>query len=244
MKVGICDDEKNMIKKVRKIVEESGLFDDELDIVEYNPESMFFDISENYFDCQILITDIYFGGSKWNDKSFDGVDMAGILNKKYPLCKIIFMSQYMVFAEKVYETDHIYFILKKNMEKFLPNALKKALITYREDAKDTILEFFSQGKKTFIKLRDIVSVEKNDRNIKILTNDESYDSIKTLKQFLDDITEEPIVRCNSSSLVNIRYIKKFSLNSLVLTNDKIYDIGETYKDDVKKSYLRWWKNRV
>ena len=244
MKIGICDDEKSMIQKVRKVVEATGMFDEKFDIVEYDPEGLLFDISENYFDCQILITDIYFDNCKWEGKPLDGVEMAEILNKHYPFCKIIFLSQYSGFTEKVYETDHIYFILKKNIDKFLPNALKKALITYKQDSKDAVLEFFSQGKKTWIKIRDIISVEKYERNIKIITTGESYISIKTLKQFLEDVADEPIVRCNSSALINLRYIKKLSGGSLTLSNDSQYEISDTYSDLVKRGYLRWWKNRV
>lgn len=244
MKVGICDDEKLAIPKIRKLVEKSWDYDDELEIVEYNPESLLLDISENYFDCSILITDIYFGESRWDDKLFDGVDLAEMMNKKYPMCKIVFLSQYMVFAEKVYETDHVYFVYKDNAEKNLPNAIKKAVLTYKEDSRESVVEFFSQGRRTWIKVRDIVSVEKEDRNIKILTNDESFVSILPLKQFLEEINEEPVVRCNSSVLVNIRYVKKFTLNNIVLTNDKEYEISDTYRNDVKSTYLRWWKNRM
>lgn len=246
MKIGICDDERTEVLKIRKIVEKCELFEEAVEIIEYNPSSLLTDVEENFFDCQILITDIYYGGYKFNEEEYDGVEVAKLINRKYPLCKVIFMSQFADFTEYVYEADHIYFVQKKNIGSFLVKALEKAVRTYREDAKENVIEFFSSGKKTWVKLKDILSVEKDGRNIKILTENGSFSNIKTLKQFIssEDISDEPIERCNSSSLANIRHVKNCTNTHCILDNGLEYDITETYRESFMKAYLRWWKDRM
>ena len=251
MKIGICDDEPLDVARIKKLVLESQCVDEECIIAEYTPESLAMDVAEDFFDCQILIMDIYFasksnkttnkGAGRTKGKaSFDGVNLAVQINKKFPLCKIIFTSAYMDFTEHVYEADHVYFVLKKNLEHFLRDSLEKAIKVYREDARDNVVEFFHKGKKTWVKARDIFSVERFDRNIRIITNEEEYVCIKSLRQFADEVNCEPIVRCNSSTLVNLRHIKTMSQKKLTLENGKEYEISETYGENLKKAYLLWW----
>lgn len=244
MKIGICDDNPAEILKIRKLIEGMKLYDGGTTIEEFNPDSLYMDISEDFFDCQVLVTDIYFGEKRVDGKSFDGVDLAKIVNEMYPLCKIVFLSQYMDFTEYVYQADHIFFVLKKNVENFLEDALKKAIKAYNDDAKEKFIEFFHKSQKTWVKLRDILSVEKFDRNVKILTATDSYISIKSLKKVADEVKEEPIVRCNNATLVNLRHIKSISSKKITLENGQEYEISDTYGDTVKKAFLRWRRGRV
>ena len=251
MKIGICDDEPMDIARVKKLVLENQCIDEEYIVTEYNPESLAVDVAEDFFDCQILIMDIYFAsGASGKNKNngnlirekarFDGVDLAMQINKKFPLCQIIFTSTYMDFTEYVYQAEHVYFILKNNLEHFLRDALEKAIKAYQEDARDNVIEFFHKGKKTWIKARDIYSVEKVDRNIRICTCTEEYVCIKSLRQFADEVKGEPIVRCNSSALVNLRHIRTMTQKTLIVENGKEYEISETYGEKVKHRYLTWW----
>ena len=97
--------------------------------------------------------------------------------------------------------------------------------------------------QTWIKARDIYSVERFDRNIRIFTKEETYVCIKSLRQFVDEVKCEPIVRCNSSALVNLRHIKTMTQKNITLESGKEYEISETYADSLKKEYLIWWRGK-
>ena len=243
MKIGICDDDPAEIVRIRSIIKEKKNKGEVFELEDYKPENLQADVAEGYFDCQILVMDVYFEhGSREAD--YDGIDLAKQVNEKYPLCKIIFVSSFSEYTEYVYDTDHVFFIQKKNMEHFIGNALQKAVKAYHEDEKERIIEFFNKGQKTWVRLRDILFVEKDDRNIRIHTANESYSSIKSLKQFQDDVKGEPITRCNSATLVNIRYVKTLSTRALTLENGQEFDISDTYAEQVKKTFLNWWKGRM
>ena len=56
----------------------------------------------------------------------NGIALADQINKLCPDSQIIFISQYLQYATAVYETEHVYFIHKLQMAKYLPLALQAA----------------------------------------------------------------------------------------------------------------------
>lgn len=56
-------------------------------------------------------------------ESVSGIKLAQRINLLNPNTQIIFISQYLQYASSVYETDHIYFVYKQQMEEYLPKAL-------------------------------------------------------------------------------------------------------------------------
>ena len=57
----------------------------------------------------------------------DGISLAEKLNQLCPRCKIIFLTGYTDYTYDAYYADHIWYVLKTDMEKYLPAALKKAI---------------------------------------------------------------------------------------------------------------------
>ena len=53
--------------------------------------------------------------------------MAQSMKQYAPFCQIIFLSSYLSYATEVYETEHIYFILKSQLHQRIGPALHQAL---------------------------------------------------------------------------------------------------------------------
>ncbi len=53
--------------------------------------------------------------------------MAQSMKHYAPFCQIIFLSSYLSYATEVYETEHIYFILKSQLHQRIGPALHQAL---------------------------------------------------------------------------------------------------------------------
>ena len=49
------------------------------------------------------------------------------INAWHPDCQIIYITNYTNYFTSVYETSHIYYILKKDIDTYLSTALKKAI---------------------------------------------------------------------------------------------------------------------
>lgn len=75
-------------------------------------------ISNEQCPYHIILMDIELGS-----ESVSGIKLAQRINLLNPNTQIIFISQYLQYASSVYETDHIYFVYKQQMEEYLPKAL-------------------------------------------------------------------------------------------------------------------------
>lgn len=71
----------------------------------------------------LLFLDIRLG--KIN-KEINGIDLAKKITIEAPFCQIIFLTGYVDFAPYVYEADHLYFVLKTQLDTMMPKALEKA----------------------------------------------------------------------------------------------------------------------
>ena len=239
IRIGICDAEEAEIEKIKIMIDGSNIIKEEYGYVEFSPGDLNFDVEEDCFESDILITGIYF-----KDLPYDGIGVAKKINQKYPACKIIFLSKYVEFVDYSYEAAHVYFIQKKNINKFLLRAVQKAYREYRADIREKILDIFSEGRKIYCKINDIVLIERDNRNIKIITTKGSFTCILSLKKILERVSDFSMVRANGSTIVNIRHVAMLTNEKLFLDNDSSVEIGETYKENVHSAYLYWWKDRI
>ena len=79
-------------------------------------------ISTSASNCpySIILMDIDLG-----ENSINGITLADQINKLCPDSQIIFISQYLQYATAVYETEHVYFIHKLQMAKYLPQTCRQ-----------------------------------------------------------------------------------------------------------------------
>lgn len=87
----------------------------------YGMESMknsCFQDTDDLLEPDLIFLDIELG-----DKQ--GIDVAHDLNKHYKDCSIIYLTNYLSYAVDVYETEHIYYVMKEEFQKRLPDIMKK-----------------------------------------------------------------------------------------------------------------------
>ena len=77
-------------------------------------------VRERQFEPHIVFMDIELQGSS-------GIQTAKNITSLLPDCQIIYITNYVDYASQVYESSHIYFILKSQTDTYLPKALQKAI---------------------------------------------------------------------------------------------------------------------
>ena len=120
LQIAVCDDEKLYLNEVLKILHET--LDGPPNKIQafQNSAALIAAVEEDGYIPDIAVLDIRMD-------EVDGITLAKQLNKASPTSKIIFISSYSGYLMDVYETEHVYFVLKPNMEERLPAALQKAL---------------------------------------------------------------------------------------------------------------------
>lgn len=238
MKIGICDDEKEQALNTKKIVTDclGNISDCVVEI--YDPNNLDFDLDENRFDFDLLVTDIQF-----EDCDFDGIDLARKINLKCPKCKIIFLSNFLEYGPEVYETEHVWFVWKKSMKMLLKKAIHKALFQETENDKKDTVSFFSEGRKTFVRQKDIMYVERVNRHIEIVTQSDTFVCGLSLSEFTEQLNCD-FVRATGGCIVNLTYVRSVIGKTVELADLKKLTLGRRFETNFKHSYLEFIAKRM
>ena len=85
----------------------------------------------------------------------NGIDLAMEVNRKWPKCQVVYLTNYWSYAMEVYETRHVYYIVKEKFEEKLSGVLEKAIEQLRKQNRRVALQCHG-GVKASLKLDDIL----------------------------------------------------------------------------------------
>ena len=83
-------------------------------------DNLIYAITEDNYAVDIAVLDIQM-------ESMDGIELAKRINELAPECQVIFLSGHIEYASKVYDAEHVFFVLKSQSETYLKGALEKAV---------------------------------------------------------------------------------------------------------------------
>ena len=131
--------------------------------------------------------------------------------------KIIYISGYAEYAEKIFETNPKYFLIKPITKKKLEKAINKSLEDLKENREKNELFLGNENKMVRLVLQDILYFESNKRIINI-HNVEDRTSIYMKLGDLEEKLPYYFVRCHQSYIVNLKNVEKMQNNSFLLKN--------------------------
>ncbi len=238
MIIGICDDVKEELEKARTCIINYASIKQKDQIKMFYPEEIMIDIENGVFDCDIMIMDIDF-----MEEQYNGIYLGNLINEAAPMCQIIYLTHILDFAPDVYETQHCYFVLKNNMQVMLPQAMKKANKIYEEERKHKFIRIICNSHPTFIQVKDIIYIEKEDRKTKVVTTGKEYSCYNTLSSIKKDLPSG-FVRCHGSFIIHMDYVTYMGSEEVELNEIYKIPIGRTYAEKVKTAYLSFWSDRA
>ena len=89
-----------------------------------------------------------------------------------------------------------------------------------------------------IKIRDILYIETEWRNIVVHTSDNRIKCSGTLSEYEKQLKSVGFCRCHNSYLVNLDKIKNFDSSSVYFANDEFAYISKRRYSETKKQYLK------
>ena len=125
-----------------------------------------------------------------------------------PETQIIFISQYLQYASAVYETNHVYFVSKQQIEEYLPRALSAACRKLSELHRQYFC--FSYLSRDYrIPRSDILYMERKLRNTEIHTKSQIYYCRDKIQDLIEQLRPDFCI-CHKSFAVNINAIHTLS----------------------------------
>lgn len=167
-----------------------------------------------------------------------GIHAAESAVKICPGLQIIYISQYLDYISSVYETKHLYFIYKPELDKYLKQAVDKA-ISVIHDLKSQVLEVSWNKEKFRILEKDIMYLERMLRTTVIYTPAKSYRSSSKISDLLPKL-KDTFVQCQQSFVVNLNFVSSFQAKQLYLTNGKEIPISRRYRNSVMQELNRFF----
>lgn len=200
IKVGLVDDQKYDLEKL--FVTMSQVPDIEIAFMTNDAEEAYEKIKKNEID--ILITDIEM-------PTLSGYELADLINSYALDIKIIFVTGHSGYAVHAFELNVLDYIMKPYTKERLLKGISRYEMkeSIREGHGKLILK--QKTEMQFINKNDIIFVERTGRSTTIVTVDGEYSTYQSLTELEDEFIERHFLRSHRAFILNIHYVKNFSL---------------------------------
>ena len=178
--------------------------------------------------------DIAFLGVKLWDG--DGIALAEKLNEIIPSCRIVFLSDSLQPASEVYRAEHIWFILRSELPRFLGPALERAL-SAPESVRGRGILVKGRGKATFVPLGKLVYLERCRRKTLVRTQNGEYVTSERPASLLEGEAAESFIRCHMSYWVNREKIASLERDEFVLFDGTRIPISRSFRASARAAFL-------
>lgn len=200
------------------------------DISIYTTEKELMTRAKEGRQIDLLFSDIHLGAEGKN-----GIEVVKRFQKFQPACRVVYLTNYLVFATDVYDTPHFYFVLKSELEQRLPDVLSKvmAVVPHRHDQ---MLRVRKKNAELMIAQEDIIYCEHHGRTTDIVTTGETYAVNQKISDLMRMLDPQNFVCCHSSYIVGLRFVAKFQRTNFVMTTGQTIPISRTNAAQVKEVF--------
>lgn len=237
--IAICDDNKIFIDNMKtKIIKISKNMKYNTEIFIYTDGNILLnEICEEKESIDVLMLDI-------DMPHISGLQIANEIRKRKLNITLIFVSAHdeMVFDAIQYQPFR--YMRKTRLDEELPQVLEDVFELLKDkDDKYTIIKTDEGNKK--IKNSEIMHIEVDKKKLKICMYDGRVMYIgKSFKNFLEELDDNNFIQIYSGCAVNIKYVSEFSKTEITLDINEKLPVSRTRMSDVKKTLLKYWREKV
>lgn len=226
--IGICDDEQQMRKTLRQILEQSlQLQGMEYQIFEYiSGEELI--AGTKVQDLDILFLDIEMS-------ALDGIQTARLLRKKGMKTVIIFVTAYPEFVFQGYEVHAFHYILKPYKEKKITQVMEQAL---KEMNLSKVHYFMVEQKSKLVRipLDRTVAFCSERRKICVIMKEESIEFYGKLNE-VETSLPEYFIRIHNRYIVNLNFVTTLEKDCCILGKHS-FPVSRTYRQNLEVAFAR------
>lgn len=226
LKIGLCEDNEIQHNQILSFLETISLPKHTIDSF-YKGNDLYNSIQEAVKDKEpydIVIMDIDLPDG-------NGINFSKQINVFSPHTIIIYMTSYEDYVSDVYDTEHIYFILKKNYQKYLPHALSLANDALNKQRRTSLKIFWNKEEYNILQ-KDIFYMERKLRTTFIVTPTHIYSTSEKLEDLLKRLGET-FAMSHRSFIVNLKMVQEITKDSALLVDGTSIPISRRYYSAVK-----------
>ncbi len=235
MRIAVCDDNKNWLDQASAIIhmfaEENGL---QPVLFLFSDTDVLLQEQKEPFD--LIFMDIVLGREK------NGIQIVKMINERWPACQIVYLTNYLGYAMDVYETEHVWFVLKSQFKDRLPvvfervkHRLEHGLNLFVFTASDQEIVTLDCGKIRYL--------ERSGRLTSIVTEDRVYYTRDKIAPLLERLPAGDFLRCHSSYIVYLPAVQSIQKDRLLMKDGSVIIISRSYQKEFRRSFLEWAASR-
>lgn len=234
MNIGIYGKDSLWQKKAKEIIGEH-LRQISLDgmIYCYTKKDSLLEIeTENQRMADVLFLDLDYGENRDSDGG-NGIDMAALINKKWPECQIVYCSENLNYATEVYSTVHTYFVLKEQLANRIENIFQRIFWELRQRKKRMVFSVIG-GKKISLLPEEILYFERVKRITRIVSSFGEYEIRDKLDSIAEKLPQREFLRCHNSYIINRFAVYEKGKNCFVMRNGDNVAISRSYVKTIRE----------
>ena len=228
----ICDDNKNLLDRLEKMLEtifSKNDYDASVTFKSDNADSILDYLDNNTAD--VLMLDINLRSSK------SGLDLAEEIRKRKKNPYIIFTTGHLEYAMMAYKYKTFDYLPKPIVYERLEETIDRLF----EDANELSKNYIKiDNKNTLIDESEVHYIKRDGMKLIFHTSSRDYDTYSSFNKFQEKLPST-YIRCHKSYIANLKQIKNIEPVSgiITFTDGNTCDIGPKYKKDfleVLKNY--------
>ena len=226
LKIGLCEDNEIQHNQILSFLETISLPKHTINSF-YKGNDLYNSIQEAMKDKEpydIVIMDIDLPDG-------NGIKFSKKIIVFSPHTIIIYMTSYEDYVGDVYDTEHIYFILKKNYQKYLPHALSLANEALNKQRRASLKIFWNKEEYNILQ-KDIFYMERKLRTTFIVTPTHIYSTSEKLEDLLKRLGET-FALSHRSFIVNLKMVQEITKDSALLVDGTSIPISRSYYKALK-----------
>lgn len=227
--MAICDDAPQALDTAEGMARDwANLRGQALDIDRFSSAPDFFaDYENGRYD--ILLLDIEMG-------AVNGVELAKRVRRGDPDVQIIFLTGYTDYTYDAYYADHIWYVLKTEIEKYLPAALKKAIAGASGAPSEPCLILQQQRTQRRLPLKNVLYLERVTYRTRVKTAAEELYVRAAPMELIHHLPSDSFIRCHQSFWVNAEKISALIGKSFLLVDGSKVPISRTYRQSAIEEF--------
>ncbi|MGL4736751.1 MAG: LytR/AlgR family response regulator transcription factor [Cellulosilyticaceae bacterium] len=233
MKIAVCDDEKQQLQYLEKLIGEWAQSNKYLVNVQSfrSAESFLFEWEENK-QFEIVLLDIEMGEQ-------NGVELAKTIRQHDENVMIIFVTGLPEYIEEGYEVSALHYLLKPVNEDRLWRVLDKAVSRLQKVEKSLLLTV--EGEAVKLLQKEIFAAEASAHSVCIYTEQETYELRKNISNLEAELDAEAFIRCHRSYIVGLRHIKRIGKTEILLDNEQSIPLSRRMYQGVHTAFIKYFR---
>lgn len=234
MVIGICDDDKQWRESCKRTLEGFS------SMIKLTMEIRCFATAEELLEYKDTPLDAVFLDIELGRKN--GIFVAKKVNKTKPNCKIIYMTNYLHYATEIYNTEHIWFVVKKHFQDKVGEIISRILREFESKTSRIVLKTLKNEVISIVP-SDIYYLEREKRGTRVVTVWDEYHVKERMSDIVPQLSELDFSQCHNSYVVNFRHVKELQKDMYILygeaDKEQIVQISRRYVQKTREDFLKW-----